>query len=284
MSVLHINNITNKEGTGGPTIAGITTVDSTGFMRVPVGSTGRRLVSDFVPNSIIDDGLVLYLDAGNIQSYSGSGTTWTDLSGNDNNGTLQGGVGFTVDDGGSLVFDGTDDYISIGSQSLVGSGTSPFSVELWFYNTKNWTSGQYTMPIRVKQDSEFFVSLYNPSGTLNVYATFRGYNQWGIPVTQSDYVNKWVCLSVVYNGGDKNTAASFLTYVNGVQLASGTTNFGAAGGTGSNCNILGADGDSGCNAVLTFHQGNIGAYKVYNRALTATEVQQNYNALVGRYS
>ena len=189
----------------------------------------------------------------------------------------------TKDTGGSLVFNGSNQYISIGSQSLVGSGTSPFSVELWFYNTKNWTSGQHTMFVRVKQDSEFFIALYNPSGTLNVIPTFRGFNQWGIPVTQSDYVNKWVCLSVVYNGGDKNTAASFLTYVNGVQLASGTTNFGAAGGAGSNCNILGADGDSGCNAVITFHQGNIGAYKVYNRALTAAEVSQNYKALKSRY-
>jgi hypothetical protein len=229
------------------------------------------------------NGLVLCLDAANSKSYPGSGTTWTDLSGNGNNGTLINGVGYNSSNGGSLVFDGVDDYVNIGSQSLVGSGTSPFSVELWFYNTRNWTSGQYTMFFRVKQDSEFFITLYNPSGTLNLVPIFRGFNQWGIPVTQSDYVNKWVCLSVVYNGGDKNTAASFLTYVNGVQLSSGTTNFGTAGGGGSNCNIIGADGSSGCNAVITFHQGNIGAYKVYNRALTAQEIQQNYNALKGRF-
>ena len=211
-----------------------------------------------------------------------SGTTWTDISGNGNTGTLTNGPTYNGANYGSIAFDGGDDYISIGSQSLVGSGTSPFSVELWFYNTKNWTSGQYSMPIRVKQDSEFFVSLYNPSGTLNVYATFRGYNQWGIPVTQSTYVNTWICLSVVYNGGDKNTAASFITYVNGVQLASGTNNFGAAGGV-SNCNLLGADGTSGCNAALNFYQGNISAYKVYNRALSAAEISQNFNALKWRY-
>jgi hypothetical protein len=231
---------------------------------------------------IVTDGLVLPLDAGNVKSYPGSGTTWTDLSGRGNTGTLTNGPTYSSANGGSIVFDGVDDYISIGSQSLVGSGNTPFSVELWFYNTKNWTSGQENVIIRVKQDTEFFVSLNNSSGTFNIYAVFRGATQWGIPVTKSDYVNRWVCLTVVYNGGDKNTATSYDIYSNGVKLPYGTTNFGGAGGV-SNCNILGADGTSGCNAALTFYQGNISAYKVYNKALSASEISQNYNALRSRY-
>jgi len=207
----------------------------------------------------------------------------SDFSGNNNFGTTANSPTYSSANGGSVSFDGGDDYISIGSQSLVGSGNSPLSVEIWLYNTRNWTSGQYSMPIRVKQDSEFFISLYNPSGTLNIFPVFRGSTQWGIPVTQSDYVNKWVCLTVVYNGGDKSTASSYDTYSNGVKLPYGTNNFGAAGGGGSNCNIIGADGNSGCNVATNFYLGNISSVKIYNRALTAAEISQNFNALRGRF-
>jgi hypothetical protein len=66
----------------------------------------------------ITDGLVLCLDAGNSKSYPGSGTTWTDLSGRGNNGTLVNGVGYNSGNLGSLVFDGVDDYIQFSSVSV----------------------------------------------------------------------------------------------------------------------------------------------------------------------
>lgn len=65
------------------------------------------------PGSIVSSDLVLYLDAANSESYPGSGTTWTDLSGNGNDGTLQGGVGYSPNDGGSLTFDGSNDYVNL---------------------------------------------------------------------------------------------------------------------------------------------------------------------------
>ena len=157
MSVLHINNITNKEGTGGPTIAGITTVDSTGFMKVPVGSTGRRTVSDFVPNSIIDDGLVLYLDAANTKSYPGSGTTWTDLSGNGNNGTLENGVGYNSGNGGSLVFDGVDDYDYV----LISSGISYSEYTFMFFC--RWISSVGVSERIFGSDAFGTYTIFNPS-------------------------------------------------------------------------------------------------------------------------
>ena len=67
---------------------------------------------------IVQDGLVLNLDAGVAQSYSGTGTTWTDLSGNGNNGTLTNGPVFNSDRGGSIVFDGTNDYVQFSSVSV----------------------------------------------------------------------------------------------------------------------------------------------------------------------
>jgi hypothetical protein len=301
MSVIKVNNITNRDGTSGPVIAGIATVSSTSHMVVPTGRTGQRYVDE--GENIVRNGLVLYLDAKHsYPSRTGIGTTtsgaaatpgssldgepytWYDMSGYENHGELVNQIGYNSTNGGSLVFDGVNDYISIGNQNMVGSGNSPLSLELWMYNTKNWSSGDYTMSVRIKQDTEFFVTLYNASGTLNNYAVFRGYTQWGTPVTQSDYVNKWICLSYVYTGGDKNLATSYILYLNGVQLPTGTNNFGAAGGTSANCNIIGSDGNNGCNVTNSgMVKGNISSCKLYNRALTSEEVLQNFNAVRSRF-
>lgn len=62
---------------------------------------------------IVSEGLVLYLDAANSKSYSGTGTTWTDLSGNSNNATLVNGPTYSSLNGGGIVLDATDDFISI---------------------------------------------------------------------------------------------------------------------------------------------------------------------------
>ena len=60
---------------------------------------------------IVSNGLVLCLDAANKRSYPGTGTTWTDLSGNSNNGTLTNGPTFSAGNMGSILFDGTNDYV-----------------------------------------------------------------------------------------------------------------------------------------------------------------------------
>ena len=69
---------------------------------------------NYSPN-IITDGLVLYLDAANTKSYPGSGTTWRDLSKSQLNGTLTNGPTFNSSNGGSIVFDGVDDYVNLGN-------------------------------------------------------------------------------------------------------------------------------------------------------------------------
>jgi hypothetical protein len=79
---------------------------------------------------IVTNGLVLYLDG---KQYPGSGTTWTDLSGNGNNGTLVNGVGYNSGNLGSLSFDGVDDYVIINKTGISNFGTFPFSIEMWVY-------------------------------------------------------------------------------------------------------------------------------------------------------
>jgi hypothetical protein len=82
---------------------------------------------------IVTDGLVLCLDAGNPKSYPGSGTTWTDLSGNGNNGTLVNGVGYNSGNGGSLVFDGVNDRVTINASSHTNLSSGNFTISSWFY-------------------------------------------------------------------------------------------------------------------------------------------------------
>ena len=81
------------------------------------------------PN-VIDNGLVLSLDAGNVKSYPGSGTIWYDKSGNNNNGTLTNGPTFS---GGSIVFDGVDDYVDTTFKASISIGNgNPFTISAFF--------------------------------------------------------------------------------------------------------------------------------------------------------
>ena len=92
---------------------------------------------------IVTDGLVLCLDAGNTKSYPGSGTTWTDLSGRRNNGTLTNGPTFDSANGGSIVFDGTNDTVSIPASANQVFGTGDYTLE-WWSKTSD-TDGGYAL-------------------------------------------------------------------------------------------------------------------------------------------
>jgi len=99
---------------------------------------------------IITDGLVLCLDAGNPKSYPGSGTTWTDLSGNGNNGTLTNGPTYNSGNLGSLVFDGVNDYVNLGDLDL----PAPFTLSIWFKG--NTTQSQQYCGLLNKSSSTNF--------------------------------------------------------------------------------------------------------------------------------
>ena len=275
MSVLHINNITNKEGTGGPTIAGITTVDSTGFMRVPVGDTRTRLVNDY--ENIVTDGLVLHLDAGRVSSYGGDGTTWRDLSGNNNNGTLQNGVGFSAEEGGSLIFDGANDYVDVIETTDTFSGS--FTVNLWYYakiNTGGYRIFFETNGYRVSSGAGLAMYQYDDFWSIWGRPTTNGSNTNMIITSAGSLgLNVWKNITLTR---DINTG-SLVLYLNGVSSGSysGNTADYYKLNTTRKYNI-------GGGRTEYFSNSNISQVSIYNRALTATEIQQNYNALVGRYS
>jgi prepilin-type N-terminal cleavage/methylation domain-containing protein len=218
------------------------------------------------PPSIVNNGLVLHLDAGNQASYPGTGNTWFDLSGNGNNGTLVNGVGYNSDNGGSLSFDGVNDYVIVSNN--ISPGTGDFSVAAWVYKTEIvanryiWDFGANGGTLSTGTSITNGFRYYNPTiGTGGVL-----YNSGPI-----HSINTW------YNIVISRISGSTKFYSNGFLITSANDS-GNIGTWGTNFNI-GRYGGGGYN-----HQGNIAHILVYKgKGLTPQEIQQNYNALKGRF-
>jgi hypothetical protein len=233
----------------------------------------------------VTDGLVLALDAANTKSYPGSGTAWTDLSGNGNTGTLVNGVGYSGSNGGALTFDGVDDYGSIPSPSPF-SGTKVFTFEIWV----NFTSitGDFGSINKCawlfaggtgsgNGQPEFGVySANNTSFTPNTINFGRGnggtIGSLSINVSSLMSNGNWYQIVLVRSASNAQTvylnASSIGTGNVSNSFTDGQTDFGAIHGNSSYDGYL---------------NGKISTIKIYNRALTATEIQQNYLATKSRY-
>ena len=223
------------------------------------GRIGIRRPSAAAAPSIILDGLKLYLDAGNATSYAGTGTVWTDLSGNGNNGTLTGGVTYASANGGSLVFNGTS-YIS--RANFIGNITT-FTVCHWI----NLSSNQTTRTIFSNYTGNGWVTGIS-DGATNVIKFYLGGAT--LYATYPLLINTWYHVCVTYNNGNPSI------YINGIlnNTTTGTISF--AGSLATN-NDIGRLGDG-----RQYFNGNISNIQVYNRALSAAEVTQNYTAQEGR--
>jgi hypothetical protein len=225
---------------------------------------------------LVTDGLVLALDAANTVSYPGSGTTWTDLSGS-GIGTLTNGPTFNSDNFGSLVFDGVNDYIQASESNIFNN----FSYDIWCLpeatheiesestSATGGTSGQ-----RYVIGPQFVASPAAGSGIsvgtngISVYEHSAGY----MPplLVHSVTINSPAHIVVNY------TSKVPSLYLNGSFIKNGLTS------PRTNVKMctdrIGNDGSS-----YGFFLGKIYSTKFYNRALTATEITQNYNALKSRY-
>jgi hypothetical protein len=202
---------------------------------------------------ISNDGLVLTLDAANSKSYPGSGTAWTDLSGFGNNGTLTNTPTYSNANGGSIVFDGVDDYITSAFATTSGQAVTYTG---WLYSTestatyKNFVDTVSTRPM----------IWWNTSGQIEFDAAYY--------TTPTVYRNQWVHVALSKPSG--SSAASY--YVNGVLV-----------GIGSAYTTPTATPTWFNRATSQTWKGNCSNIQVYNRALSAAEVQQNYNAIKSRY-
>jgi hypothetical protein len=270
MSVIHTNNITNKDGTSGPTISGITTVSSTGFMKVPVGDTFRRQVLE----NVVDSGLVLYLDAGNDISYPGSGTTWRDLSGENNNGTFENQTTYSSSNGGSIVFDGVNDRVFCLDNDSLDLSTL-FTISLWIKRVGD--APLQTEEVLLHKESGgipyggYILSVDRTTLLPSVRIRSSTNSTDTLIGTNSISSTNWNHIVCTYN------STTLQLYQNGNSNGSKTSSVTSIGNVITNLSIGG----------LAFNgyswNGNIAQVSIYNRALSAAEVQQNFNALRSRY-
>jgi hypothetical protein len=222
-------------------------------------------------NRVVQSGLVLNLDAGASTSYPGSGTTWTDLSGTGNNGTLVNGPTYSSANGGSIVFDGSNDYVDL--TQTVQFNTGDFSVSGWFKSNSGNTSSKIIWNSGYNggtPDLEIGLEL----GTNQLYLYIR---PPGVSVTTTYSVddNVWRHFTVT------KTSSTLSLYVNG-SLASSVN--GSYTSDIDTANVIPRIGNGLNNINNRPFNGNIPQVSVYNRALSAAEVSQNYNALKGRFS
>ena len=222
---------------------------------------------------IITDGLIFAIDAGSERSYPGSGTSVTDLVGS-NNGVLVNGVGFSSANGGSFIFDGTDDYINLSTLS----------------NSMN--SSAFTIGTVIKIDS--FASSSSARPYISNWNTWSPGSQKGFLLRTFMNSNKssfWWCDGTNYTSVYSTTEMSLgeYYYVCATYSSSGVKIYvnGVLEGTSSSLTggvVFESNTRIGYTSINTgFFDGNIANTIIYNKALTAVEVLQNYNAQKNRF-
>ena len=220
------------------------------------------------PN-IITDGLVLHLDAANTNSYPGSGTTWTDISGKGHNGTLDNGPTFSSGNMGYISLDGTNDHIETG---LSYNPNQPFSFTMVFRldTIKEWHNLVDMFTDATNRNFQLFVE---GDGDYRIF--------WGNPSAGSHAITSPTTVANVWYFGaftcDGSTGTLY-RYGNGT-LDKASASIGSATYS-TNPVVLGRRGDSHSNGYVN---GDISYFQFYNKELTETQIKQNYNALRWRY-
>lgn len=220
---------------------------------------------------IVTDGLVLCLDAANPKSYPGSGTTWKDISGNGNDGTLVNGVGYSGDNNGSMVFDGADDYFRINSFEPI---TTQFSITAFLYPSV--TSGgsdrdRYGGTVFSQDGSSRYPLWFRIKGTELSYSIWNS-DPDGITTTDANIqLNKWHYIAIV---SEKNGILKI--YHNDKLLVDSTSpNSGVWDGSFY-------IGELRAGRDINFG-GKVSNTVIYNKLMLEAEIKQNFNALRGRY-
>jgi hypothetical protein len=219
------------------------------------------------PN-IVTNGLVLSLDAANPKSYVSGSTTWNDISRGGNNGTLINGPTFNSGNYGSIVFDGTNDYGRVINIGLTGN----ISISFTFWDK-----------VLTNPSADGGMIIYGTQGTVLQVAgiyyrnsdNYVRFTAWGS--TGVDYAtgflkdfNIWHHWSLVYNG------STVLVYRDGVPDPNGTQPRSLNFTTG----VFEFGGATNNNSYLN---QNISNTQLYNRALSAAEVLQNFNSTRSRF-
>jgi hypothetical protein len=220
---------------------------------------------------IVTSGLVLSLDAGDRNSYVSGSTTWIDTSGNSNNGTLINGPTFSGANGGSIIFDGTNDGVDIAT-NFSGSTENNVTVETFVKSSTNQSSrifvSNYT---QVSSPTGFGIGISDSNN--NIVKWFTG----NLGTTNTLFSTTTLANQQYYHVVGTYNGSTKILYINGVSEASVSISNAI-----NNTSTLASIGYLKYISSQYFN-GAISMARIYNRALSATEVLQNYNALKSRF-
>lgn len=223
---------------------------------------------------IVTDGLVLYLDAANPKSYLSGSTTWSDLSGKGNNSTLVNAPTLNSENGGSIVFNRIKQNFS--KISSFTSTSQNMSFSLWF-NPDELPASTVNQIIYLVADGGYTIRFYkNANHSVQNLSWLIYYERTNLTIgavlpAYTYPINSWTNTVVTFNDTGK-----YELYVNGIiQNTTQTVTF---------SKWLLPNGDFYINYPGTGINGKVSQMQVYNRALTAQEILQNYNATKGRFN
>jgi hypothetical protein len=228
-------------------------------------------VTPFQAPAIVTGSLKLYLDAANPSSYPGSGSVWTDLSGNNNHATLINNPTFNIGNGGSIYANGNNQYAI---SSYAGSATDSYTYSVWFKND-NYSEPKYLLTRgRDGEGNGWSLQVQiNAIGiaTASVVPTVPSTVGLVANGTTTLALNTWYNITAVWTAGQ-----SIKVYVNGI--LEGTTN---TSGTSLRTSTSGWVIGSVATSIIT--SGNNAVAQVYNRVLTDAEIITNFNAVKSRF-
>ena len=242
-----------------------------------VASQSDIVVSNRDYENIVTSGMVLNLDAGFTGSYPKGNQQWYDMSGSGNTGTLINGPTFNPLSGGSVVFDGVDDYCVVNSNSNT-SLSGNFSITQWYRASTNagssGPSGGYRILFETNgyRNGTLGFAIYQFTSYFRIFRII-GSTYTELITTSGNTVglNTWKTFTLVRNSG------VFTFYIDTISSGTYTTDTNNYSDTSYH---IGGDGPP---TSSYWFQGNIATTQIYNRALTQSEVTQNYNALKDRY-
>ena len=226
---------------------------------------------------IVTDGLVLALDAADRNSYPGSGITWTDLSGLGNNGTLN-GAGYNSANGGSISFDGVDDSTDFGNILQLGTESRTYCCWYKMNSTSNATN-TYLITKTDNGPTAYRQALgFRPDGSLYVILRAPSNVSYDIITRNPKLDLNWHYLVWIID-----RSSNYSLYQDSVFLDSKDISPIVGQNFQKTRPLRIGSYNSTTDSPTAFFNGNISQVSIYNRALTASEIQQNFNMLRGRF-
>lgn len=216
--------------------------------------------------TVISSGLQLYLDAANTSSYSGTGTTWYDLTSNHNDVTMQnsGSISYTSSGGGYFTT-GSNGYFNKLTTTGLPTGSNPYTLSAWIQLSSVW-GGQGIVSVGNAWGTSNGVNAFRTSAT-NTLLNYWWANDFSAVASLSP-TTQWFNCVAQWDGTTRRI------WVNGTQI-------GSAAATGLNVTngVLGI----GVTNSTEYLNGNVGQVLIYNRAITSDEISQNYSVVRARY-